>query len=124
MAYYAFKNIRNGKLISGTDFSQNPCKQILEDNEYRTPLILKKIDIGIEAKRRKISPKTYRVVQVEVKEVQAMKNVELECPFCGSITEAFSDYFDSFCDNCNAQYYADEKMWHSRITGENRKVGD
>ncbi len=124
MAYYAFKNIRNGKLISGTNFSKYPHEQILEDNEHRTPLILSKISVGIEAKTRNINPKTYKVVQVEVKEVQTMKNIKLKCPFCGNIVELFSDYFDAFCDECNAQYYADDKVWHSRKTGENRKVGD
>ena len=69
MIYYAFKNIRNGKFISGTDFRTNPYRQILA-NEYRTPKLMKKFEIEREKKHRGINPKTYKVVQVEINEVR------------------------------------------------------
>lgn len=69
MIYYAFKNIRNGKYISGTDFRTYPFKQILA-NEYRPPILLTKLNIECEIRHRGINPKTYKVVQVEIKEVK------------------------------------------------------
>lgn len=68
MYYYAFKNIRNGKYISGTDFRTTPYRQILSD-EYRSPKILRKCEIEYEMRHRQINPKTYKVVKVEIKEV-------------------------------------------------------
>lgn len=68
MIYYAFKNRRNGKLISGTDFRTNPYRQILA-NEYRRPLILNKIQIETEMRSRNINLKTYKIVEVEIIEV-------------------------------------------------------
>lgn len=64
MIYYAFKNRRNGKLISGTDF-RNPKKyrQILS-NEYRRPLLLCKHQLETEVKCREINLKTYKIVEV------------------------------------------------------------
>ena len=69
MIYYAFKNIRNGKYISGTDFRTYPYRQILA-NEYRPPkLMATKLSVEAEIAHRQINPKTYKVVQVEIKEV-------------------------------------------------------
>lgn len=123
MPYYAFKNIRNGKLISGTNFGKYPHEQILEDNKYRTPLIVPEKSLAIEAERRNISPKTYRAIQVEVKEVQKMNRPENKCPFCGDIVERFAEICNGFC-SCGAKYYPNEKMWYSRRTGEKRKGVD
>ena len=70
--YYAFKNIRNGKYISGTDFRTYPYKQILA-NEHRPPKLIStahEIHVKAEIAHRHINPKTYKVVQVEIKEVK------------------------------------------------------
>lgn len=72
MKYYAFKNIRNGRYISGTDFREYPFRQIL-NTEYRPPLIVAKHWIETELLHRKINLKTYKVVEVEIREV---KNVD------------------------------------------------
>lgn len=70
MIYYAFKNIRNGKYISGTNFCTYPYRQILV-NEYRPPKLMStKLSVETEIRHRGINPKTYKVVQVEVKEVK------------------------------------------------------
>ena len=68
MIYYAFKNIRNGKYISGTDFREYPFRQILA-NEYRPPKLMREFEVEYEIKHRGINLKTYKVVQVEIREV-------------------------------------------------------
>lgn len=72
MKYYAFKNIRNGRYISGTDFNRYPFRQILAD-EYKRPLILAEFQVAGEVIHRGINLKTYKVVAVEIQEV---KNVD------------------------------------------------
>lgn len=69
MIYYAFKNRRNGKLISGTDF-RNPkqYRQILS-NEYRRPLLVCDYQVEFEMNHREINPKTYKVVPVRIVEI-------------------------------------------------------
>ena len=67
MNYYAFKNRRNGKLLSGTDRSRFPYRQILS-NEYRRPLLLCDLEIETAMLVRRINPATYKVVKVRVVE--------------------------------------------------------
>lgn len=70
MEYYVFKNRRNGKYISGTDFNAYPRKQILA-TPYRTPKLMSTEDeVECEIKRRGINPATYKVVKVELTEVK------------------------------------------------------
>jgi len=67
MSYYAFKNRRNGKLLSGTDRRRLPYRQILSD-EYRRPLLLCDLEIETAMLERRINPATYKVVKVRVVE--------------------------------------------------------
>ena len=70
MEYYVFKNRRNGKYISGTDFRVNPYRQILA-TPYRTPkLMSNEREIEYEIHHRRINPATYKVVKVELTEVK------------------------------------------------------
>lgn len=69
MTYYAIKNIRTGGYISGTDFRCSPHRQILA-GQYRAPKLFTDIDLQTELRRRQISPKTYKVVEVELKEAK------------------------------------------------------
>ena len=68
MTYYVLKNKRNGRYISGTDFGTR--RQILA-NENRPPKLFPKDDgiIKTEMFVRHINPKTYKVVEVEVREI-------------------------------------------------------
>lgn len=69
MKYYAFKNIRNGRLVSGTDFRTYPHRQILADKYHPPRLITDKRWEESERLHRGISSKTYKLVEVEVREV-------------------------------------------------------
>lgn len=70
--FYAIKNKRNGKYVTGTDFS---CKRQIM-TEWKPPLILNNCDgefsgmITAELKRRGISEKSYKVVPVKIVEVK------------------------------------------------------
>ena len=67
MIYYVFKNRRNGKYISGTDFRCN--RQILADEDRPPKLMTSEFVVNVERRSRKINPATYKVVKVEIKEV-------------------------------------------------------
>ena len=66
--YYAFRNKRTKKLISGTDYRYNPPHQIAA-SEWRPPLIISAAHKNIlEATilNRRINLKRYEVVEVDV----------------------------------------------------------
>ncbi len=70
---YAFKNRRNGKYITGTDFGYYPHHQIMSIS--RRPLLVcdenfDGIFIRTEIAHRMINLKTYKIVEVEIKEVK------------------------------------------------------
>lgn len=69
MIYYAFKNRRNGKLISGTDFRNSKQYRQILSNEYRRPLLVCEYQVKTEMNSREINPKTYKVVPVRIVEV-------------------------------------------------------
>jgi hypothetical protein len=66
LAYYAFKSKSNGKYITGTDF-RNGRRQIM--SEYHPPLLVADEGVEYEIKHREISPKQYKTVRVELKEI-------------------------------------------------------
>lgn len=68
MAYFVFKNRRNGRYISGTDFRTSPHQQILS-NKDRPPKLFLECQLKGEMLYRGISEKTYKIVMVEVKEI-------------------------------------------------------
>lgn len=61
--WYAFKNIRNGRYIHGTDFRCKPHRQILS-TDMIPPMLFNSIEIITEIKHRDINLKTYKVVRV------------------------------------------------------------
>lgn len=71
---YAVKNRNTGKYVTGTDFRSGKPRQIMDAN--RAPLLLD--DYGgtlpegatLEMKRRGINPRRYKVVPVEVQEIE------------------------------------------------------
>lgn len=65
---YAFKNIRNGKYLAGTDFNTFPRRQILVKDDFATPKLFTEYDVKHEMKRRGINPKTYKIVKVKLVE--------------------------------------------------------
>lgn len=69
MKYYAFKNIRNGRYISGTDFNRYPIQQILSDKTH-PPKLFYENEVAREVLHREINLNTYKVVEVEVREVK------------------------------------------------------
>lgn len=71
MRYFIFKNRRNGKIVSGTNFNFWPPRQILCDGNS-VPLILEENEILYEVERRHISTKTYNVVEVMLVEVKGV----------------------------------------------------
>lgn len=72
--FYAIKNKRTGKFVTGTDF-RNGTRQIMD--ESRPPLLLSDYDkeipeaVEIELRRRGINRKTYKVVPIKVTEIRA-----------------------------------------------------
>lgn len=68
MKIYAFKNRRNGKYITGTDFRCYPYRQIMSD--FRTPLLVTESDLEYQIKHRGINKKTYKSVEVKICEVK------------------------------------------------------
>lgn len=61
--WYAFKNIRNGRYIHGTDFRCNPHRQILSTDTI-PPMLFHPASISAEIQHRGINLKTYKVVCV------------------------------------------------------------
>ena len=77
MTYYVFKNRRNGKYISGTNFNYDKYKQILADS-YRPPkLMASDLEVEYEMIHRRINPATYKVVEVELREVEQDKAMKI-----------------------------------------------
>lgn len=67
--FYAVKNRNTGKYVTGTDFSRGKPRQIMAKD--RPPLILG--DCGIEGVEREISRKRYKIVPVEVREIERQR---------------------------------------------------
>ena len=43
------------------------------------------------------------------------------CPFCGEIHERRAEYLNAIC-SCGGKYYAVDRTWLNRRTGEKREV--
>lgn len=61
--WYAFKNIRNGRYIHGTDFRRKPHRQMLS-TEMKPPMLFEGASLLNEIIHRDINLKTYDVVCV------------------------------------------------------------
>ena len=70
MIYYAIKNKKTGRYVSGTNFNYSDGKprQIMHTSG-RPPKLFTGLDILLEIKCRDINLKHYDVVAVQVKEV-------------------------------------------------------
>lgn len=66
---YAFKSIRTGKFITGTDKRVSPHRQIM--NPYHPPLLVVQQNLVIERIVRGIRPVSYKAVRVKITEVDA-----------------------------------------------------
>lgn len=69
MIFYAIKNRRNGRYLSGTDFRSSPPRQILCDT-YHPPRLFSGAEIVHELRHREVNMKTYKVEAVQVKAVE------------------------------------------------------
>ena len=67
--YYAIRNKRTGKYISGTDFRYHPPHQILE-SAYRPPKLFTGHELLGEIEHRKINLNCYEVVAVGISEIK------------------------------------------------------
>lgn len=70
MKYYAIQEKATGRFVARTDFSRADGKprQIFA-TEYCPPLLLNEINLHTELLRRRIDPKRYSVVIVEIRTV-------------------------------------------------------
>lgn len=69
MRYFIFKNRRNGKLIRDTDFKSR--RQIL-CAKWDVPLIVTETTLEFEVECRRISTKTYNVVEIMLVDVKGV----------------------------------------------------
>lgn len=71
MKFYAIKNVRNKKLVRGFDCTIYPNRAIFVEEHWSTPkLYARKEQAEFELKIRKKQNKTYKVVEVELKEIE------------------------------------------------------
>ena len=72
ISYYAFRNKRTGKLISGTDYRYDPPHQI-SSNEWRPPLLISKAHpllLLAQIEARKINSNRYETIEIVVKTIE------------------------------------------------------
>lgn len=69
MRYFIFKNRRNGKLIRDTDFKSR--RQIL-CAKWDVPLIVTETTLETEVECRRISTKTYNIVEIMLVDVKGV----------------------------------------------------
>lgn len=70
MKYYAVQEKTTGRFVAGTDFSRaDGVPRQMFASECRAPLLLPEIKVQSELLRRRIDPKRYRVVIVEIRTV-------------------------------------------------------
>lgn len=63
--YFAIRNKKTKKFISGTDFRYSPPRSLMA-NEYSPPMIFTTLNLREELKRRKINLKRYEVVLITI----------------------------------------------------------
>ena len=63
--YFAIRNKKTKKFISGTDFRYSPPHCIMTD-EYSPPMIFTTLNLREELNRRKINLKRYEVVVITI----------------------------------------------------------
>lgn len=61
--YYAIRNKKTGKYVSGTDFRYSPPHQI-SASEYRPPLLFAPKEVLIQIRHRSINTKRYELVTI------------------------------------------------------------
>lgn len=68
--YYAIQNKRDGRLISGTDFSRSDGhpRQILHD-DLHPPRLFSAQELDFELKHRRVNLDKYQVIVVKVERV-------------------------------------------------------
>jgi hypothetical protein len=71
MIYFAIKRKKDGAFVSGSDFRYYPPHSIMAD-DYRPPLLIPcdMRNVETEIERRRINMDRYKIVRVEIKEVE------------------------------------------------------
>ena len=66
MNYYAIRNKRTKRFITGTDYRYDPPHQRTSDNVY-VPLIFNDLTLYQQIRRREISFRNYEVVTIDIR---------------------------------------------------------
>ena len=70
--YYVIKRKKDGKVVSGTDFRYYPYHSRFA-NEFSPPMLFTEHNLDLEIKRRGINLKYYKVVPINIVELEETK---------------------------------------------------